>query len=140
MSELAVDASVAVKWFLPEIHGDAALRVLERHAPLVAPDLLFAEVGNVLWKRARRREASMQEARATLTALVKLPLHVYPARSLIHLALEIADRAGRSVYDSVYVALAVLRRCQLVTADRRLYDALRRGPFSASLLWVAEVE
>jgi predicted nucleic acid-binding protein len=139
VSELAVDASVAVKWFLPEVHSDAALRVLERYRPLAAPDLLLAEVTNVLWKRVRRREATMREARTTLAALIKLPLTIYPSQPLIALALEIADRAERSVYDSLYVALAVWRRYPLVTADRRLYDALRRGPFSASLLWLGDI-
>jgi hypothetical protein len=57
---LAVDASVAVKWLLPEVHSDAALRILEHHRPLLVPDLLFAEVGNVLWKRVRRREATIE--------------------------------------------------------------------------------
>lgn len=139
MSGLAVDASVAVKWFLPEVHGSAALRILERGDALVTPDLLFAEVGSVLWKRVRRGQATIREAGAVLEALVALPFEVHPSRSLMPLALEIAVRVGQTVYDSLYVAVAVLRRCPLVTADRRLYEALRRGPFSTILLWVADV-
>ena len=65
-----VDASVAIKWFLPELYGDAALRLLREGHSLVAPDLLFPEVGNVLWKRVRRREATAKEAGAALDALV----------------------------------------------------------------------
>jgi predicted nucleic acid-binding protein len=139
VSALAVDASVAVKWLLPEVHGDAALRTLEHHHPLLVPDLLFAEVGNVLWKRVRRREATIEEARTAVSTLRALPLSVYPSQSLIEPALEIAHRTGRSVYDSLYVALAVWHRHPLVTADRRLYDALRRGPFAAELVWVEDV-
>ena len=40
MSRVVVDASVAVKWFLPEIHSEAALRYLDGDYERVAPDLL----------------------------------------------------------------------------------------------------
>jgi predicted nucleic acid-binding protein len=56
VSRYVVDASVAVKWYLPEPESDAAGRLLDPEHDLIAPDLLFAEVGNALWKRWRRGE------------------------------------------------------------------------------------
>ena len=50
MSRVVVDASVAVKWFLPEIHSGAALRYLDDDCERLAPDLLYVEFGNVIWK------------------------------------------------------------------------------------------
>ena len=47
-----VDASVAIKWFVPEIHSDAALRLRGEAYELIAPDLLILEIGNILWKRS----------------------------------------------------------------------------------------
>ncbi len=38
MSRLVVDASVAVTWFLPEVHGDVALRLLDPRHDLLAPE------------------------------------------------------------------------------------------------------
>jgi len=139
VSHFVVDASVAIKWFLPEVHGAAALRLLEADHNLLAPDLLFPEIGNVLWKRVRGGEATLEEASATLQAFVSLPLEVYPSRPLLPLALEIACRIRRSVYDSLYLAVAVFRRCPMVTADLRLHNALKNGPFSTTLLWVTDV-
>ena len=55
MSLFVVDASVAIKWFLPEIHSDAALPLLAHKHLLHAPDLIFSEFGNVLWKRVRKK-------------------------------------------------------------------------------------
>jgi predicted nucleic acid-binding protein len=139
VSHFVVDASVAIKWFLPEVHGEAALRLLEDDHNLLVPDLLFPEIGNALWKRVRRGEATPEEANATLEAFVSLPLEVYPSPPLLPPALEIACRVRRSVYDSLYLAVAVLRQCQMVTADRRFHNALKNGPFSANLLWVADI-
>lgn len=139
MSSFVVDASVAVKWLLPEVHGDAALRLLDGDHALLAPDLLYPEVGNVLWKRVRRREATVEEASATLEALASIPIGVHPSRALMPLAFEVACRAQRSVYDSLYLAVALLRRCPLVTADRKLYEGLRKAGMSPHLLWVAQV-
>ena len=48
MSRIVIDASVAVKWFLPEQDSDAARAILHFGHDLLAPDLLYAEVGSVL--------------------------------------------------------------------------------------------
>ena len=135
---VVVDASVAIKWFLPELHDDAALRLLRAEHRLVAPDLLFPEVGNVLWKRVRRREATASEAGAVLDALVAVPLEVHASQPMMPVAFEIACATGRTVYDSLYVALAVLLDCRRVTADERLYNALKDGPLGAHILWVED--
>lgn len=45
MIRLVVDASVAAKWFVPEIHQPAALRLLDDRHELLSPDLITAEFG-----------------------------------------------------------------------------------------------
>ena len=139
MTPLVVDTSVVIKWLLPELHSSAARRVLTEDNQLLAPDLLWAEIGNVLWKRYRAHEIEAEEARDLLRDFKRFPINTIPSILLISAALDIASRFNRTVYDSLYLALAVSRRCRLVTADRRLYDALRRGPLTPSLLWVEEV-
>jgi predicted nucleic acid-binding protein len=49
---------------------------------------------------------------------------VYSTAPLIHKAFEIATAFDRSVYDSVYVALAIQSQAPLITADERLANAL----------------
>lgn len=139
MSDLVVDASVAVKWFLPEIHGEAALRLLEGQYTLRAPDLIFSEFGNVLWKRFRKGQISRKEAIVTTEALLALPLQVESSQSLIPAALEIACSAHRTVYDSLYLAVAIAHQCRVVTADSKLHNALKRGALSPHLLWVEDI-
>jgi hypothetical protein len=55
---------------------------------------------------------------------------------LLEAALDIAMRTGRMVYDSLYVALAVQMDCRLVTANEKLYNALKDGPLGPRILWV----
>jgi predicted nucleic acid-binding protein len=139
VSLFIVDASVAIKWFMPEVHSDAALRLLAPEHTLHAPDLIFSEFANVLWKRVRKNEISKSEAAATLEGLLALHLQVQPSQWLIPLALEIASGANRTVYDSLYLAAAITLHYPLVTADAKFYRALSKGFFSAHLLWVEEI-
>ena len=39
-AHFVVDASVAIKWFVPEIHAEAARRLLREGITLLAPDLI----------------------------------------------------------------------------------------------------
>ena len=139
MSLFVVDASVAIKWFLPENHSEAALRLVAQEHRLYAPELIFSEFSNVLWKRVRKKEISKSEADSTLEGLLALHLQVQPSQSLIPLALEIACRVNRTVYDSLYLAAAIVLSSLLVTADAKFYRALSKGPLSAHILWVEDI-
>ncbi|MBE9167707.1 type II toxin-antitoxin system VapC family toxin [Pleurocapsales cyanobacterium LEGE 06147] len=77
MSKFVVDANVAIKWILPEIHSEAALRLRKNNYELIIPDFFFPEIGNIFWKRVRRGEMTLEEANNDLEALVGLPLSIY---------------------------------------------------------------
>jgi predicted nucleic acid-binding protein len=139
VSEFVVDASVAVKWFFSEVHEAAALRLVEGRHDLLVPDVFFAEFGNALWKRVTRSEITAAVAAGALEGLGRLFFQVHPAQALVPLALDLATRFDRSVYDSMYLAVAVLRHCPVVTADRRFHDVLAAGPLRSHVLWVADL-
>jgi predicted nucleic acid-binding protein len=108
LTRLVVDASVVVKWFLPEDHTEDARRLLESDFELLSPDLVRTEFGNVLWKRWRRDEIPPEAADEALRDLNGLPLDIHPSESLLHEeAWTVAERFDRSFYDGLYVALAV---------------------------------
>ena len=73
---LVVDASVAVKWVLKEPDSDAARRIVDR-AELLAPDLLWAESGNVLWRRQRSGELSHSNACDMMLTLQAVPVRAF---------------------------------------------------------------
>ena len=123
-----VDASVAVKWVVPELLSEQADRLLDSDDRLIAPDLLLVEAANALWKKRCRREISAFEAARALSILGEGALIVFPAQPLLARALTFADRLDHPVYDCVYLALAERERATFVTADERLTTRLaRRG-------------
>lgn len=135
---LVVDASVAIKWYLPEIHADAALRCLDDKYDLLVPDLFLAEFGSILWKKCRVGEITHTEALAILNALWKVPIKNYRLEKLIMPAFELATGLDKTVYDSIYLALAVSEKCKLLTADRKFCDAVSASPYSENIHWIEE--
>jgi predicted nucleic acid-binding protein len=95
MRRYVVDASVAVKWFVPEIHSAEALRLLSLYCELLAPDLLPSEFGNILWKKTRRGEIRVPEAVETFHALAGRFSQNLPDR------LGAADRAAPTARPSL---------------------------------------
>jgi predicted nucleic acid-binding protein len=125
---MVVDASVAVKWLLPQSGQEAALELQDRYQneqlDLLAPYLLVSEVGNVLWKRAERGDLEPAAARRCFEQLLQdCPILLdSPVVSLA--ALELARAHHRSYYDCLYLAWALHHPCDLVTADEKFFRAL----------------
>jgi predicted nucleic acid-binding protein len=126
-----VDASVAAKWFLPskdESLSAEAFVLLQGYSRgesrFVVPDLFWAELGNLLWKAVRRGRFQKRWAETALVSVHELKLATVPSQTLLDRAFQIATRFDRTVYDALYVALAVQSQAQLITADERLANSL----------------
>ena len=139
MSALVIDASVAVKWFLPEPHVHAARRVLKGKRTLLAPDLIWAEVGNVLWKRLQRKDITQEAAERILQDFKRFPLQTYATKTLLEPAWALAARWRITVHDGLYLALAIGRGCTLVTADRSFVDDITEEPLASVVVWVERI-
>lgn len=139
MSTLVIDASVAVKWFLPEQYSINAIRLLDAGYELVAPDLIFPECGNVLWKKWLRRELEPEVIPAILGDLRRMNVSIVPTCSLIDEAARIAVSCRRSFYDSIYLALAVACNGRMITADEKLCNALKDTQLAERVVVVGDV-
>ena len=138
MNRFVVDASVAIKWWVPEVHSADALRYLDPDIGREAPDLLLAEAGNILWKKVNRGELTRAEAERIAADLVQADVVIHPVGPLLAASLRIALETGRSSYDCAYLALAEAIGAAVVTADRKLYNALQGGPYAGLIHWIEE--
>ena len=139
MTRVVVDASIAVKWFVPEELSDAARRLLAAEYELLAPELLWAELGNALWKKHRRRELDQRTAGRLLRDFSRVPIEFHQTIRWAGAALELAMRHGVTVYDALYLALAAGHGCRVLTADRRLQEACRSGDIRHLVGWVEDL-
>lgn len=131
MSLVVVDASVAVKWFLPE-NGESlvsqALALLDAYdkeeVRFVVPDLFYVETASAIWKAVRVGRVPRAFGDQSLVLLTQREFPTVPSLKLLNKAFQIAADHGRTVYDCLYVALAVQTNSQLITADERLANSL----------------
>ena len=116
----SVFASVIVK---DEFHEVSKGYMLADKATV---DIAFAEAGNVLWKHVRMGRIKRREAGKRVRLLMALieSSEVYRSADLLSSALEMAVEIGITVYDSLFLSLAVELDTSLVTADRELYERL----------------
>ena len=132
MSVFVVDASVVMKWFVPEVHSDAARRLLAYRHDYIAPDLLFAETTNTIWKKVRRGELSQRDGERLVADLERAAVETVPCRALAADAYALASASGQTAYDAMYLALAVRLDTRMITADERLAAALAAMPSLAA--------
>jgi len=135
-----VDASVAMKWFIPETHAEAAGRLQDTTYQLHAPAFFVLELGNVLCKKIRRKELTREEGEAILEELEHVPMQQHPDWRLFRSAYALAHETHRSLYDCLYLALAETIDGQVVTADRKFYTSLGNGQYGQRVLWVEDLQ
>jgi predicted nucleic acid-binding protein len=137
LSRYALDASVVGKWFLSEPGRERAIRLRNSANDFVAPDLLLPELASLLVKAHRRHMIPASDVLAAVEQ-VRAVVRLFELDSLIDQAVRLALRFDRSPYDALYVALAVQEQCPLVTADRKLYDAIV-PTLPTIMLWIEDV-
>jgi predicted nucleic acid-binding protein len=121
-----VDASVVGAWLLPDEDNplaEIAMARMEEEDGL-APDLLWHEIRSILLTAARRRRIAGEDIVALLFRLADTPLKNAGAGDGVEI-IRLALRHQLSAYDAAYLALAVLRKLPLATADKRLAAAAR---------------
>ena len=139
MVNLVVDSSVVTKFLTVEPYTTEARRVLADYQAgnftLLAPDLINAEVGNIIWKKHVLQGLDAADAQLLLDTFRTLAIQLTPTAALLDPAYRLAVIHRRTVYDMLYVALSIREGCQFVTADERLVNAL--GGAIPNVIWLA---
>jgi predicted nucleic acid-binding protein len=125
-----IDCSVVAALVLPDEDSELArafLAGLGAGDSLVAPGLLWLELGNVMASALRRGRISHAQAQHALHLAYRLDIEI-DARGGIHEAidcLELSALYGLSAYDAAYLELALREAAGLATADKALIQAAK---------------
>ena len=140
IKSLVVDSSVAIKWFVSEADSDTANLVFDEYLngnfDLLAPDLVYAEFGNIIWKKHIFQGFDLADAEVAIAEFQKIPFILARTDELFDDAFRIAVKFKRSFYDSVYLALAERENCSFVTADEKLINAIK--PNFPNVIWLSD--
>ncbi|MBI4234324.1 MAG: type II toxin-antitoxin system VapC family toxin [Chloroflexi bacterium] len=136
---VVVDASLAVKWLVSEVHSEKAYALARSWAQAgmqpVAPYLMPVEVANALHRRVARKEVSATAAVRLLDGLLASGIELREPGSIHIRAIELATQLRQdAAYDAHYLALAETLNCDLWTADERFYRAVT--VFSRRVKWL----
>ena len=131
-----VDASVAIKWLLPEPGSDEAQGLLDSGENLAGPGLMAVEVAAALARKSRLKEIAPQDADAALElwlrSLADGLVEIVRDEEDLRGAFRLARALDHRLQDCVYLALAERLQATLVTADaeferkaRQVYPSIR---------------
>jgi predicted nucleic acid-binding protein len=140
MDDLVIDSGVAVKWYVLEQNSAEARRIFAeyRHGKLtlLAPDFIYAEFGNIMWKKQAFQNFDPLDATNIVDEFrTGVTLNLTSAKELLDEAYRLAVAHKRTVYDMLYLALSIRAGCQFVTADEKLVNAV--GPAFPDIVWLS---
>ncbi|HEY1171839.1 MAG TPA: type II toxin-antitoxin system VapC family toxin [Verrucomicrobiae bacterium] len=126
-----VDSSIAIGWVHPDQSTDLSVRLLvdvKQGAKLHVPSLWFIEMANVLAVLVRRKKLTEADCSTALARLERLNLQVDHESTVIAFTrlYTLAEQHGLTVYDAVYLELAIRKSLPLATKDAQLQFAARK--------------
>lgn len=133
-----LDASVALKWVLPEAHSDKSLALRDAYDQrldlLIGPHFFPMECGYSLFRGQNKKLVLPGQPRKLLTSILRHAPVLKDVGPLLPRAVEITEQMQVGFYDAFYIALAEAETCEFVTADARLVSAAHaRFPFILDL-------
>ena len=122
--KFVLDSSVAVKWAIPEVDSDKAVRLrdefVRRIHDLIAPDFAPIEIAHALTRAERQGRIAAEQVEQFLLDLIHTLPELHPWFPLLPDAVALSLKKRIGIYDCLYIALAEQEQCKVVTADERL--------------------
>ena len=125
---MIIDASIGVKWLVPEDDADKANALIGE--VLLVPSLFFSEVASAMWKKARRGELAIEMIMPQLPKLGLITETIDDA-GYVTRALELGRELDHPVYDCLYLAAAEALADVVITADKRLVHRLEQTRYKS---------
>jgi predicted nucleic acid-binding protein len=130
-ASFVVDASVGFAWVYQgqaTPKTDQWLKDVAAGAMVIVPALWYLEMSNVLLIAQRRHRLTAVQRKAALEKLTALQFTVDEegARHAFGKTSELAEKYGLTIYDAIYLELALRRSLPLATRDETLKTAAKR--------------
>ena len=130
MKTIVADTSALIRLYLPdgplpedfEKHIDSAW---QGETIIFIPEIALAETAQVIWKKQQAGVLAEDEADEVLSAFLDLPLEIVGHRDLLTDALSLARFNNLTVYDGLFLALAIKFKAELITADKKLHNTFK---------------
>jgi predicted nucleic acid-binding protein len=122
--KIVIDTNIAAALLLRLSYSDAARTAVARASSLIAPDLIFHEMANLLWRLTTTGTIDSRLAYRVLDEVPTLLSDCIPGRDLLPESFDLAVTLAHPAYDCFFVRTAVCHDALLLTADRRLAKAL----------------
>jgi predicted nucleic acid-binding protein len=133
-----VDANIVGCWFLKEPEANLANRFLREITSLTAPDLLIMECASVFAQKTRVGAITRDDAALFLRELRRFVPEIVNSGDLVPAAMALAMEYDHTVYDCVYLSLAMRLHTTVVTLDRRFQQRFSATPHARHILHLSD--
>lgn len=135
---IVIDASVAVKWFLPEEGSEPALKLLEGPQELAAPELIRLEVAAAITRRVRLGQLSANDGQrrcqAWFAQLKEDIIMLIADNEILEETIKLALAMKHPLQDCLYLQAARHLDASLITADRTFKERAQKFHRAVALL------
>lgn len=121
---LVLDASALASWLMPDETGIDLAALSARHDVFAAPGLLWAEIRNILVAAERRGRIDRETVDLGIAAIDELGIVLDRSPSSTSV-IALCRRHGLTVYDALYLDLALREGAEIATLDAALARAAR---------------
>ena len=99
---------------------EEAASALQKAKEIWVPDLMKAELTNVVWQSIRHKKTEKEEGLRALKDAEALITETVKTNQLWEYALELAVEKNHPAYDTLFIALAAARNTKVITFDRKM--------------------
>jgi len=135
---IVIDTNVAVKLYIPDPLSDYAENILQSKT-IYAPEWIQAEFYQAIWKYWNSNRLSGDEFREYIERFNQTPISLCRVtNTLLNKTLELSLETGGTIYDCLFLAIALKYKTLLVTSDKKFIKKLKQTPYTKQIIDLAD--
>lgn len=120
-----IDASAGIQFAINRKIDDSISGLLIKNV-INSPDLYVSETGNGFWKYISHTNMTYQQGLSLYKKCLDLVDHFIPSQVFCEEALYLSSVENITVYDALYLALAQIQECGIISFDKKLLSMAKR--------------